>query len=70
MGHYDDIIEDREDREKEALAKEQGITVNQLYENNRHYEDMQRGHLLWKKRKIEDDAIKYYLDNDSWVLHE
>lgn len=61
MGHYDDVIEEREWKEFQAIAKRLGITPQKLIERNRHEEKMCLGQKLFLERQKEDELIKYYL---------
>ena len=63
MGHYEDIIEEREDAEFEARAKRLGVSRATLVAVDIHREKMEYGRKLYDKKQAEEEAIEYYLQN-------
>lgn len=63
MGHYDDIIEEREARELERKASRAGMTVSEYVDDQIHREKMRAGEELHRKLQKQNELIKYYLDH-------
>lgn len=63
MGHYDDVIEERERAEHVARAEKLGITPEELTRRDLHRERMIRGKRLFEQRTQEESDMEYYLNN-------
>lgn len=61
MGHYDDAREAHEDRLHDEAAKRKGITPNELYQLNKHNQQMSAGRMAYEKQLREQKDIAYYL---------
>tara|TARA_R110000782_G_scaffold10902_1_gene33744 strand:+ start:463 stop:675 length:213 start_codon:yes stop_codon:yes gene_type:complete len=63
MGHYDDIIDAREAREDQEKADKLGVTVDEMYTDERYRRDVNMGRELFIKQRKEQGFISQYLQD-------